>query len=248
MDLPEGNTQASGLAPPSGAEPLRVLLVEDHLIVREGLRRLLARDPGIAVVGEAANGTEALRLFLRLCDAPGVDVVVTDLALPDLDGAEVAQRVKAHRPSVHVLFLSTHEDTAYVAALLESGADGYVLKHGGGEELVMAVRAVANGETYVSPAIATRLVAYLRRRRDHEQQLERLTAREREILVLLATGETSKAIGRRLGLTVKTIENHRAHLLAKLGAANTAEAVSLAHRLGLLDTPPPAHDSKGTGR
>ena len=220
-----------------GGGPIRVLLVEDHGIVREGVRRILEAEPDVAVVGEAADGAAAVRLFARLCDGPGVDVVVTDLGLPDLDGVEVARRVKEHRPGARVLLLSMFHDPRHVAGFVAAGADDYLLKHAAARELPAAVRAVAAGETYLSPAVAKGLVAHLRRSQARERQMERLTARERQVLGRLAEGATSKAIARALGLSVKTVENYRARLLEKLGVDNTAAAVALALRDGLLEGP-----------
>ena len=219
----------------SEAGGIRVLVAEDHGIVRAGVRLILESEPGFRVVGEAAGGAEAVRLFARLCDAPGVDVVVTDLGLPDLDGVEVARRVKAHRPGARVLFLTIYQDPGHVAGLVEAGADGYLLKHAAFAELPAAVRAVAAGETYLSPAVARGLVAQLRRGQARERRLALLTGRERQVLARLAEGDTSKGIARALGLSAKTVENYRARILEKLGATNTAEAVAHALKDGLLN-------------
>jgi DNA-binding NarL/FixJ family response regulator len=218
-----------------GGAPIRVLLVEDHGIVRAGVRLILEREPGFAVVGEAADGAAAVRAFARLCDDPGVDVVVIDLGLPDLDGAEVARRIKAHRPGVRVLILTMHQDRGHVAALVEAGADGYLLKQTAFGELPRAVRAVAAGETYLSPAAAKGLVAHLRHDQARARQLALLTDRERQVLGLLADGGTSKGAARALGLSPKTVENYRARILEKLDVTNTTEAVARAIRDNLLD-------------
>ena len=224
-------------SPAPTTPPVRVLLVEDHGIVREGVRRILEEEPDVAVVGEAADGVAAVQVFARLCDGPGVDVVVTDLGLPQLGGAEVARRVKAHRPATRVLFLSVYQDPEHIAGLLAAEADGSLLKHAAVAELPAAVRTVAAGETYLSPAAAKGLVAHLRHSQRREQQLAQLTTRERQVLARLAEGKTSKEIAQALGLGVKTVENYRARLLAKLEATNAAEAVATALRDGLLDQP-----------
>jgi two-component system response regulator NreC len=221
----------------AGGVPLRLLLADEQGIVRQGVRLILEREPGFAVVGEAADGAAALRLFARLCDDPGVDVVLADLVAPAAGGAELARRVKAHRPGARVLFLTLHHDPAHAAGLLEAGADGYLLKQAAVAELPAAVRAVAAGETYLSPAVAKGLVAHLRRDRTRERHEARLSAREREVLARLAEGRTSKEIARALGLATKTVENHRGHILEKLGVTNTVEAVTLALREGLLADP-----------
>jgi DNA-binding NarL/FixJ family response regulator len=215
--------------------PVRVVLVEEHGIVRAGVRLLLEREPGFAVVGEAADGAAAVRAFARLCDDPGVDVVVTELGLPGLDGAGVARAVKAHRSGARVLFLTMHQDPGHVAALVEAGADGYLLKQAAFGELPRAVRAVAAGESYLSPAVAKQLVAHLRHDQARERQLALLTARERQVLAQLAAGDTSKGVARALGLSAKTVENYRARILEKLEVTNTAEAVARAVRDRLLD-------------
>ncbi|HET8629407.1 MAG TPA: response regulator transcription factor [Thermomicrobiales bacterium] len=224
-----------------------VLLIEDHGVVREGLKRILARTPQIAVRGEAAAGLEGLRLFERLAAAGGVDVVVTDLGLPDLDGLEVARRVKAARPETRVLFLTMHDDDAHVRGMLDVGADGYLLKEAAAGELARAIETVARGEVYLSPAVARRLLAQARRGVEREDRAALLTERERAVLALAAGGATSKEIARALGLSAKTVENHRAHILAKLGVANMGAAVALAHRAGLLDAPPPDAGARDAG-
>ncbi|HET8630130.1 MAG TPA: response regulator transcription factor [Thermomicrobiales bacterium] len=224
-----------------------VLLIEDYGVIREGLKLLLARTPHLAVVGEAATGREGLELFARLAAAGGVDVVVTDLGLPDLDGLEVARRVKALRPAARVLFLTMHDDDAHVRGMLDVGADGYLLKDAAAGELVRAIEAVARGEVYLSPAVARRLMTQARQGREREHFAALLTEREREVLALLAGGASSKEIARALGLSVKTVENHRARVLAKLGVVNTAAAVARAHREGLLAAPPPAAEPPDAG-
>jgi len=216
-------------------ELVRVLLVENHAIVREGLRLILAREPDITVVGDVGSATEALALFLRLCDAPGIDVIVTDISLPDFDGIEMTRRAKAYRPDVRVLGVSIFSDPEHVVGLLGAGADGYLSKDAAAADLPAAIRACASGQGYLWPGIAGRLLAHLRQQREREQQPERLTASERAVLRLTATGLSSKEIGRELGLSAKTVENYRSRILGKLGVANSAEAVALAFREGLLE-------------
>ena len=213
-------------------ESLRVILIEDHGMVRAGVRLVLERTPDIAVVGEAADGESGLRLFRRLAAVRRVDVVVTNIGLPDIDGREVTRRIKAHRPAVPVVALTMHADEPHVQGMLDAGADGYVLKEAGARELPEAIRAVARGETALSPRAASVLLARLRR--GPARQTDRLSARQREILRLLADGMTSKEIARRLGLSAKTVENHRTQVLNALDAANTPAAVNLAYQEGLF--------------
>jgi DNA-binding NarL/FixJ family response regulator len=217
-----------------GTAPIRVIIIEDHGIVREGLRLILENSPGIAVVGEAANGLDGIALFERLTP-DGIDVVVTDLGLPDIDGLEVARRVKALYPDAHILVLSMHVDDEHVWGLLEAGIDGYLLKHVAGQELAQAIHSVARGETVLSPVVARRLMTHAKREHARSRQSDLLTQREREVLGLLAGGATSKEVAQHLGLRPKTVENHRAHILEKLGTANTAAAISFAYQEGLLD-------------
>ncbi len=215
--------------------PIRVLLVEDHRLVREGLRLLLERDPGIAVVGEAADGEEGVRHVARLAAEGAVDVVVTDIGLPGIDGLELTRRAKALVPGIPVVLLTMHDGDAYLRGMLEVGANGYVLKQTTAQDLCAAIRAVLRGEPGLSPTVAGQLLRAMRRGERPTRQVDALSAREREMLGLLAAGLTSKEAAGRLGLSVKTVENHRARILEKLGVANTVAAVGLAHRHGLLD-------------
>jgi DNA-binding NarL/FixJ family response regulator len=217
-----------------GTGPTRVLLVEDHHLVRAGVKLLLEREPGMVVAGEAADGEAALRLCAQLAAAGAVDVVVSDIGLPGLDGLELTRRVKALAPGIPVVLLTMHDGDEYLRGMLEAGADGYVLKQSTGEDLCAAIRAVVRGEPGLSPAVAGRLLRLLRRGEPRGRATATLSAREREMLGLLAAGLTSKEAAGRLGLSVKTVENHRASILEKLGGANTAAAIGLAHQHGLI--------------
>ena len=215
-------------------QQIRVLLIEDHGIVREGVKLILDGAPNIEVVGEAVEGDQGVRLFERLAATDGVDVVVTDLGLPGISGLEVTRRIKALRPQARVLLLTMHADDEHIRGMLEQGADGYLLKQAAGQELVEAITVVARGETFLSPMVARRLMTQVQRGRERERYSALLTERERELLALLAEGATSKEIAQRLGLSVKTVENHRANILDKLGVANTAAAIGLAYQQGLI--------------
>jgi DNA-binding NarL/FixJ family response regulator len=217
-----------------GDGPIRVLLIEDHRLVREGLRLLLEREPGLAVAGEAADGEAGLRLLARLAAEGAVDVLVTDIGLPGVDGLEVARRAKALAPDTPVVLLTMHDGDAYLRGMVEVGADGYVLKQTTAQDLCAAIRAVRRGEPGLAPAVAGRLLALLRAGEGRGRTIDALSGREREVLGLLAGGLASKEVARRLGLSTKTVENHRARMLEKLGATNTAAAIGLAHQQGLL--------------
>ncbi len=218
----------------AGDRPTRVLLVEDHHLVREGLKLLLKREPDMAVAGEAGDGEAGLRLVAQLAAEEAVDVVVSDIGLPGIDGLELTRRIKALVPGIPVVLLTMHDGDEYLRGMLEAGADGYVLKQTTGQDLCAAIRAVMRGEPGISPAVAGRLLRLLRQGEPRGRATDQLSARERELLGLLAEGLTSKEAAGQLGLSVKTVENHRARILEKLGVANTVAAVGLAHQHGLL--------------
>ncbi len=215
---------------------IRVLLIEDQRIVREGLKLMLHPAPDIEVVGEAHDGASGLRLHERLATSEGVDVVVTDLGLPDIDGQEVVRRIKEQRPATRILVLTMLSGDGHVRGVIESGAEGYLLKQSSSEELLAAIRAVARGEAALSPIIARWLMAQQRQRStDRGSAIGLLSEREQQILSLLATGATSKEVAHKLALSTKTVSNHRARIITKLGVANTAAAISLAIKQGLID-------------
>lgn len=214
---------------------IRIILIDDHTLVREGLKLIFDGLPDVRVLGDAASGGEGIRLVERLLRlGQRLDVVVTDLGLPDFSGLEVTRQVKALDPDTRVLILSMYTDEEHIAGILESGVDGYLLKQSSPTELAESIRAVARGEMALAPVVARRLVSQVRRRRQFEETMQAMTDRERQVLELLARGQSSKEIARTLDLSVKTVGNHRTHILEKLGAANTAEAVGLAYQLGLI--------------
>lgn len=208
---------------------IRVLLVDDHPIVRSGVRHVLERHGGFAVVGEATTGREAIRLALELRP----DVVLMDVSLPDIGGLEATRAIKEQTRGVRVLIVSMHSDEEYVLGMLDAGADGYLLKQGPPEELRDGILRVAAGERVLHQAALQALVARAIRPVT-ATPVEALSPREREILGFLADGATSKEIAAELGLASKTVENHRARILDKLGVANSAAAVREAMALGLL--------------
>jgi DNA-binding NarL/FixJ family response regulator len=218
-------------APTLGSKPIRVLLVDDHALVRAGIRSLLQGLPEVEVVGEADDGQEAL----RLAEALRPDVVLMDVGLPGLNGLEVAGRLGASDPAVRVIILSMHTSEPYVLRALRAGCAGYLVKSSAVSELAVAVRSVARGETYLSPVVSKRVVHdYVTRAGGAADPLEALTPRQREILQLVAEGNTSKDIAQRLDLSAKTVEAHRAQLMERLDVHDVAGLVRFAVRVGLV--------------
>ncbi len=212
---------------------IRVILAEDHTIVRKGLKALLEAYPHIEVVGEAADGREAI----QLAEALRPHVVVMDLNMPGLNGLEATARIKRRCPDVNVLILSMHANEEYVLQVLRSGASGYLLKDSATEDLVAGIQAVYAGEAYLSPRISKTVIAeYVRRTEVEAQRLphELLTPREREILQLIAEGRTSKEIASELHLSIKTVETHRANLMDKLNIHNRVGLIRYAIRAGII--------------
>jgi DNA-binding NarL/FixJ family response regulator len=220
------------LAEPVGTGTIRVVLADDHTLLRAGLRALLQRVPGIAVVGESANGHDALSLVRE--HRP--DVLISDIAMPGLNGLELALRVKEDGGPTRVVILSMHSSEEYVCQALRAGASGYLLKDSGTAELEIAVRAVARGETYLSPGVSRVVIAvHLDRTNQQPSELDAITPRQREILRLIANGLSTKAIARALGISTKTVETHRTQLMDRLGIHDIANLVRLAIRVGLVD-------------
>lgn len=212
---------------------MRVLLADDHAIVRRGLRSLLESEPGLEVVGEAADGLEAVRLATELHP----DLVVLDIAMPLLNGIDVAARLKQMERPPRVVVLSMHTDESYILRALASGAQAYLLKDATDEDLLPAVRTVASGKPYFSAAVSAVLMEdYIRnlKVRGETDTFHVLTAREREVLQLLAEGRSNKEVASLLDLAASTVETHRANLMQKLGLHNTAEIVLYAVRKGMI--------------
>lgn len=210
---------------------IRVLLVDDHKMMREGLRALLAVVPDIEVVGEASDGRIALDLVRTL--AP--DVVVMDVGMPELNGVEATRRIRTEHERVKVIALSTHMDKRYVHHLLEAGACGYVLKIAAHDELVRAVRAASLGRSYLSPEIAGSVVdrSIQAHAGGEVSAHSQLGSREREVLQLVAEGKTSAETARKMHISIKTVETHRRNIVRKLGVHGTAELTKYAIREGL---------------
>jgi two-component system response regulator NreC len=206
--------------------PIMVLLADDHVMVRQGLRALL-EQAGMAVIGEASDGQEALQIAYH--QQP--DVAVLDIGMPHLNGLEAARRLHEALPQTKIILLTMHTEAAYVLEAVQAGAVGYVLKTQATRDLVQAIRDVLEGEVYLSPRVSRTVVtAYLNR---SDLPSDPLTSREREILQLIAEGETTKEIAWRLGLSTKTVESHRIKLMRKLDIHETATLVRYAIRRGL---------------
>lgn len=211
--------------------PIRVLLADDHTLVRAGIRGLLESIVGVEVVGEAGEGHEAI----RLAEALRPDVVLMDVGMPALNGLEAAGRLASLDVSIRVVILSMHNSEEYVLRALRAGCAGYLLKASAVSELEICVRAVARGETYLSPAVSKQVVAdYVGRTGGAKDPLDALTPRQREILQLVAEGHTSKDVAQRLGLSFKTVETHRAQIMERLGLHDLTGLVRFAVRSGLL--------------
>lgn len=213
--------------------PIRVLMVDDHVLFRAGIRSLLEPLAGIDVVGDAGSGLEALRLI----EVVQADVLIMDIIMPELNGLETTARIREHFPNVRVIILSMNAAEEYVLQALRVGAAGYLLKNVSPVELEQAVRAVARGETFMASSISKHVVAaYSKRVNGKSSSLERLTARQREVLQLLAEGHRSKEIAAKLDLRIKTVEMHRAQLMMALDIHNIAGLVRYALRVGVIST------------
>ncbi len=210
---------------------VRVLLADDHTLVRAGLRKLLESIPGMEVVGEAGDGLQLLEMVEKLQP----QVVLMDIAMPGLNGLEATGRLVKAWPSIRVLILSMHQNAEYVRQALRQGAVAYLLKDAAPMELEWALAAVLRGETYLSPAVSKGVVSdYVHRLRSEEQPADALTPRQREVLQLIAEGQSTKEIARRLDLSVKTVETHRTQLMKQLDIHEVAGLVRYAIREGLV--------------
>ncbi len=214
------------------SRPIRVILADDHAVVRKGIREFLEEDPGIAVVAEAGDGGEAFRLV----GEHHPDVAVLDIQMPRVTGIEATRQIKAAFPDVRVLILTAYEDDPYVFALLRAGADGYVLKNADPDELVRAVKITAAGGKVLDPAVAAKVVAQMTSGKPAAaaEQVEPLSERELDVLRLAGQGQTNKAIGAALGISDRTVQGHLANIYGKLGVGSRTEAVTRALKLGWI--------------
>ncbi len=209
--------------------PIRVILADDHAVVRKGIREFLEEAGDIAVIAEAGDGQQAL----QLARTQRPDVLVLDVQMPEMNGIEVARRIRQEHPEIRVLVLTAYDDEPYVLALLRAGASGYVLKDASASELIEAVRAVHRGQTAVDPAVAHSLVHLLQGGGESDAS-QRLTDRETEVLRLAAQGLTNKGIGQALSISDRTVQGHLASIYGKLQVGGRTEAVTEALRRGWI--------------
>ncbi len=216
-------------------DKIRVLIVDDHTIVREGVRLLLEAQPDIEVVGEAADGQEAVELMRQLKP----DLVLMDIQMPKLNGMDATRAIKQEFPQAHILALTMYESDDYFFQVLNAGASGYVLKKAASGDLIAAIRAVHQGDVFLYPSVARRLVSdYLARVKSGEEKssYDGLTERERQVLKLIAEGHTNQAIATKLVISPSTVQTHRTRIMQRLNLHGRAELISYARRKGLLDS------------
>ena len=214
-------------------KPVRILLADDHTVVRKGLRLLLESVPEFQVIADAANGRDAA----ALAEQHRPDVVVMDVAMPILNGIEAARQITAKQPSTAIVFLSMHGDESYVLRALKAGARAYLLKDSAEYDLIQAVKAVSEGKAFFSPAISKMLVEdYMRQMQERgvEDSFELLTTREREVMQLLAEGKNNKEVASLLNLSLYTVETHRSNIFQKLNLHSQAELILYAIRKGVI--------------
>ena len=208
---------------------IKILLADDHTIVRQGLKLILSSHADLQVIGEAANGREVLELAEKLKP----DVVLMDVAMPELNGIEATRRLASVSPRTKVLVLSMHKEAVYVREILKAGARGYILKDAIDTELISAIQSVARGDGYISPAISGTLLSDYRQ--NITNPLDLLSSREREVLQLIAEGKTNKEVATGLNLSVYTVDSHRGKIMEKLNLHSTGELVRFAMKQGLVD-------------
>ena len=213
---------------------IRVILAEDHTIVRQGLRSLLEQSDDIEVIAEAEDGREAVNKTEQLKP----DIVLMDISMPILNGIEATRQIKKKFPDIKVLILTMHTTEEYISQILHAGASGYLVKKSAHHELLSAIKAIQKGNSYLSPLVSKKVVdQYLQKTQDDIKQdrYEKLTTREREVLQLIAEGKANKEIAERLYLSVKTVETHKAHLMEKLNLHTTTDLIKYAIQKGIIN-------------
>ncbi len=214
----------------------KVLLAEDHTILREGLRMLLTSDPNLEVVGEAQDGLEAV----RMAESLKPDLVLMDLSMPRMNGMGAIQEIKRHMPQIKILALTVHKTEEYILATLKAGADGYVIKDATHNELMLAIQCLLEGKSYLSPSVSDKVIeGYLEGKKQLKSSTswDTLTQREREVLKMIAEGYKNKAIADYLCISAKTVEKHRANLMKKLDLHNVSSLTAFAMDKGLIAKP-----------
>jgi DNA-binding NarL/FixJ family response regulator len=227
--VPDTAEPGQGDGRDAASDDIRVVIADDHPVVRHGLRALISSLPGMTVVAEATTGMEAV----REAQLSRPDVVIMDVQMPELDGAEATRRIRAATPSVAVLMLTMHDDDETVFAAMRAGAAGYLLKGAEQQEIDRAIRAVVAGEAIFGPSVAARVIGYLTSPPTTDAPFPSLTPREREVLDLVAAGRRNEAIAASLGMSTKTVSNHISSIFAKLAVADRAEAIVRAREGGL---------------
>jgi len=210
---------------------IKIIVVDEHRILREGLSTLIAKQPDMEIIGEATDGREALQLLEKLLP----DLILMDVTMPNLNGIEATRKIKSKNPEIEIIALSLHSDRRYVLGMIDAGASGYLLKECAFEELVRAINTVMAKKKYLSPGISDILIEeYVKKTtQDKPTIYSKLTPREREILQLIAEGKNTKEIARYLFISVKTVETHRRHIKKKLKVQSVAELTKIAIREGL---------------
>jgi DNA-binding NarL/FixJ family response regulator len=215
-------------------KPIKILLADDHTIVRQGLARLLEDQTDLRVVGEATDG----RMALEKATALKPDIVIMDIAMPLMNGIEAAKRIRKQLPETKILILSMYSHEHYIHELLETGISGYLLKDSSGRDIISAIKAAMKGETFLSPSISKKVVeSYLSPRKSSsmEERYKQLSNREREVFQLIAEGHSTKRIGEMLYVSVSTVKSHKGNIMEKLGISNPIRLVHFAIKLGLVD-------------
>ena len=210
---------------------IRVMIADDHAVVRAGLRVLIAADTSLSLVGEASGGVEAIELTRQLQP----DVLVLDLSMPDLDGISITRRIKQEFSNIHVLILIVHEDEALVKEAIRCGASGYIIKNAAESELISAIKIIMRGDMYVDPSVLRSLLNETPKLSNQASELEPLTPREIEVLRLIVQGYTNRQIANELQISVRTVEGHRANLSEKLGLHSRVELVRYAKNNKLIE-------------
>lgn len=211
---------------------IKVLIADDHAVVRAGLRSLISAEADLKLVGEAASGSDAIDLVTRLRP----EVLLLDLSMPDMDGIAVTRKVKEIQPALQVMILTLHDDEALLRTALKAGASGYILKHAAESELISAIHIIVRGDPYIDPSLVHKFLPEVQAKTSQSSSLiEPLTPREKDVLRLIVQGCTNRQVGEELNISVRTVEGHRANILEKLGLHSRVELVRYARENGLIE-------------